>query len=137
GARGIRGDPRSGARDKTPYADRGPRRHNPRFPDRVAGDGRDLREGRHRAPMTAEDYVTLLDWRRQVADLHSGIRATLPSERPATISFAPTRSRRCRRRNAPAFAASRTSTTTPASPSTERSGHFPRSATTWGPAPAA
>ena len=33
--------------------------------------------------MTAEDYVTLLDWRRQVADLYSGIRAKLPSDRPA------------------------------------------------------
>src|SRR2546430_12657582 len=33
--------------------------------------------------MTAEDYVTLLDWRRQVADLYSGIRAKLPPDRPA------------------------------------------------------
>jgi len=33
--------------------------------------------------MTAEDYVTLLDWRRQVADLYSGVRAKLPSDRPA------------------------------------------------------
>jgi uncharacterized protein len=33
--------------------------------------------------MTAEEYVTLLDWRRRVADLYSGVRAKLPSNAPA------------------------------------------------------
>ena len=33
--------------------------------------------------MTAEDYVTLLDWRRRVADLYSAVRAKLPSDAAA------------------------------------------------------
>jgi len=33
--------------------------------------------------MTAADYVTLLDWRRQVADLYSGVRRTLAADAPA------------------------------------------------------
>jgi uncharacterized protein len=33
--------------------------------------------------MTAEDYFTLLDWRRRVADLYSGVRAKLPLDAAA------------------------------------------------------
>ena len=33
--------------------------------------------------MTAEDYVTLLDWRRRVADLYSDVRERLPFDAPA------------------------------------------------------
>ena len=31
-----------------------------------------------------EEYITLLDWRRRVADLYSGVRATLRTDAPAT-----------------------------------------------------
>jgi uncharacterized protein (DUF1684 family) len=31
----------------------------------------------------SEDYLTLLDWRRRVADLYSGVRAKLPADAPA------------------------------------------------------
>jgi len=31
-----------------------------------------------------EEYITLLDWRRRVADLYSGVRATLGTDAPAT-----------------------------------------------------
>ena len=37
--------------------------------------------------MTAEDYVTLLDWRRRVADMYSAVRAKLPAEAPAAHAF--------------------------------------------------
>jgi uncharacterized protein (DUF1684 family) len=30
--------------------------------------------------MSVEDYATLLDWRRRVADMYSAVRATLPSD---------------------------------------------------------
>jgi uncharacterized protein (DUF1684 family) len=30
--------------------------------------------------MTAEGYIELLDWRRRVADMYSGVRATLPTD---------------------------------------------------------
>jgi uncharacterized protein (DUF1684 family) len=33
--------------------------------------------------MTAEDYVTLLDWRRRVADMYSAVRAKLAADAPA------------------------------------------------------
>ncbi len=33
--------------------------------------------------MSVEDYVTLLDWRRRVADMYSGVRAKLPTDPPA------------------------------------------------------
>ena len=31
----------------------------------------------------SEDFVTLLDWRRRVADLYSSVRAILPTDPPA------------------------------------------------------
>jgi uncharacterized protein (DUF1684 family) len=31
----------------------------------------------------SEDYLTLLDWRRRVADMYSGVRAKLPADAPA------------------------------------------------------
>jgi len=37
--------------------------------------------------MTAEDYVTLLDWRRRVADMYSGIRAKLSSDAPGAHAY--------------------------------------------------
>ena len=37
--------------------------------------------------MTADDYVTLLDWRRRVADMYSAVRARLPADAPAAHAF--------------------------------------------------
>src|SRR5207237_4193677 len=82
-ARGIGGDPRSRACGEAPDSDRRACRHDPCLPDRLARHGRDLREGRSRASMTAEDYVTLLDWRRRVADLYSDVRERPPFDAPA------------------------------------------------------
>ncbi|TMC74683.1 MAG: DUF1684 domain-containing protein [Chloroflexi bacterium] len=31
----------------------------------------------------SEDFITLLDWRRRVADMYSGVRAKLPADAPA------------------------------------------------------
>jgi hypothetical protein len=42
--------------------------------------------------MTAEEYVSLLDWRRRVADMYSAVRATLPKD--ARGAHAQWRSRR-------------------------------------------
>jgi uncharacterized protein (DUF1684 family) len=37
--------------------------------------------------MTAEEYVTLLDWRRRVADMYSAVRAKLPADAPVAHAF--------------------------------------------------